>query len=76
MNILECKNICHKNYRGKVRKVIDSQIEKFFEIENSDFKLPSHTYKMGDTVTLNTHHYLHAQVKMRMLYNLYQNMAL
>ena len=67
MDILECKKICHKNYRGKVRKVIYSQIEKFFEIENSDFKLPSHTYKMGDTVTLNTHHYLHAQVKMRML---------
>ena len=59
MDIKECKKICHKNYRGKVRKVIDAQIDKFFEIQECNFKLPNHKYKVGDDVILNTYHYLH-----------------
>ncbi len=59
MEIKECKKLCHKNYRGRVRKVIDAQIDKFFEIEKLNFQLPKHTYKIGDSVILNTHHYLH-----------------
>lgn len=42
MEINECKKLCHTNYRGKVRKVIDAQIDKFFEIEKSEFQLPKH----------------------------------
>lgn len=59
MDINECKKLCHKNFRGKVRRVVDNQIDKFFEIENSDFKLPNHKYKIGDDVILNPYHYLH-----------------
>lgn len=59
MEINECKKICHKNYHGKVRKVIDAQIDKFFEIDKSNFKLPEHKYKVGDDVVLNINNYLH-----------------
>ena len=59
MNIEECKKLCHKNYAGKVRKVIDEQIETFFEIDKLNFELPPHNYKVGDNVVLNTWHYLH-----------------
>ena len=59
MEINICKELCHKNYRGKVRKVIDAQIDKFFEIEKLNFQLPKHKYKVGDNVILNTYHYLH-----------------
>ena len=59
MNIKECKYLCHKNYHGKVRKVIDAQIDKFFEIENINFILPKHKYKIGDEVILNQNNYLH-----------------
>lgn len=59
MNILEYKKICRKNYRGKVRKTIYSQIDKFFEIEKLNFKLANHKYKIGDEVILNKYNYLH-----------------
>ena len=59
MEINECKKLCHRNYHGKVRKVIDAQIDKFFEIEKLNFQLPKHKYKVGDNVMLNTCHYLH-----------------
>ena len=53
MDIMECKKICHSNFRGKVRRVVDAQIDKFFEIEKSGFKLQPHGYKLGDYVYLN-----------------------
>lgn len=59
MEINECKKLCHKNYRGKVRKVVDAQIDKFFEIEKLNFQLPKHKYKIGDDIILNDCHYLH-----------------
>lgn len=59
MELKECKKLCHRNYRGKVRQVIDKQIEKFFEIDKLDFKLPNHKYKVGDDVILDVYHYLH-----------------
>lgn len=59
MEINECKKLCHKNYCGKVRKVVDAQIDKFFEIEKLNFQLQEHKYDVGDDGVLNNHHYLH-----------------
>ncbi|MBR3890918.1 MAG: HD domain-containing protein [Bacilli bacterium] len=59
MNINDCKKYCHKFYKFKIRKIVDKQIDKYFEIEDSRFKLKQHSYKKGDEVILDTHHYLH-----------------
>ena len=55
----DCLKYSHKRYRGKVRQIVDEQIKKYFEIENSDFKLKPHNYKIGDKVLLNKDKYLH-----------------
>ncbi len=59
MNIFECKSYSSKKYRGIVRKLVNNQIDTFFEIENSNFRLDKHNYKIGDYVILNTYNYLH-----------------
>ena len=59
MNSLECKKYSAKKYKGKIRKLVDSQIDQFFKIENSQFELEEHKYKIGDEVKLSTSHYLH-----------------
>ena len=59
MNSIECKKYSAKKYRGKVRKLVDEQIDSFFKIENSDFILDRHSYKVGDKVILDKHNYLH-----------------
>lgn len=63
MDIETCKKNCHKKFKFKVRKVVDEQIETFFEIEKSNFKLEKHNYKVGDDVILNKYHYLHGVSK-------------
>lgn len=64
MDAIECKKITHKVYRNrKVRQIIDNQIDTFFKIENSGFKLPKHKYKTGDKVILNKNKYLHGLSK-------------
>jgi len=55
----ECLNICKKRFKGKVRKVVEEQINNFYKIEESNFKLNPHTYKVGDMVNLTPDHYLH-----------------
>lgn len=61
MQLEKSKKYCRKKFRFnfKVKKIVDEQIENFFKIENSDFKLQEHKYKIGDIVTLNKDHYLH-----------------
>ena len=59
MNSLECKKYSAKKYKGKIRKLVDNQIDQFFKIENSHFELEEHKYKIGDDVKLSTSHYLH-----------------
>jgi len=59
MTIEECKKYSKQKYKGKIRKVVDEQINLFFEIESSNYKLPSNLYKIGDKVKLNKYHYLH-----------------
>lgn len=56
-----CKKLGHKKYKWhfKVKKILDEQIETYFEIEKSNFKLKTHTYKVGDKVVLNKDKYLH-----------------
>lgn len=49
----------HKEYKFSCRKLVNNQIECFFEIENSAFKLPQHKYKIGDDVYLNKNNLLH-----------------
>lgn len=58
MNNIECKKISSKIFRGKMKKIVDNQIDTFFEIEknNNDFK---HNYEVGDSVNLNKYNYLH-----------------
>ena len=56
---LDC---CFSTDVGKVRKIVDSQIDVFFEIENSGFELIPHSYSKGDNVILNKHHFLHGIV--------------
>ena len=59
MNIVECKKYCAKKYRGNIRKIVNEQIDKFFEIEDSNYVLEKHSYKIGDNVMLVSHNYLH-----------------
>ena len=49
MEISMCKKRCKKKYKWnfKVRKVINAQIDRYFEIENSNFKLKEHNYNVG-----------------------------
>jgi len=59
VDIKECKKYSAKKYKGKIRNIVDEQINLFFEIENSEFKLDKKLYKKGDMVKLNKYHYLH-----------------
>lgn len=59
MNSIECKRYSSKKYRRKIKKLVDEQIDTFFEIEESDFCLDKHNYKIGDSVKLNKYNYLH-----------------
>ena len=59
MNSLECKSYASKKYDGEIKKLVDSQIDKFFEIETSNFKLERPQYKIGDDVRMSTYHFLH-----------------
>lgn len=61
MELDMCKKYCHKKYKWhfRVRKIVDQQIERYFEIENSNFNLKEHGYKIGDKVILNKDKYLH-----------------
>ena len=63
MNINECKKYCHQKYKFKVRNIVDNQIENFFQIENSNFNLSKHNYKIGDNVILSPMHFLHGTGK-------------
>lgn len=59
MNSFECKKYSAKKYKGKIRKLVNNQIDQFFNIETSNFELEQHKYKIGDDVKLSTYHYLH-----------------
>lgn len=59
MDRLECKKYSSEKYDGVIEKLINSQIDKFFDIEESNFELENHKYKIGDDVKLSTHHFLH-----------------
>ena len=59
MNSLECKKYYAKKYKGKIRTLVDKQIDLFFKIEDSNFELEQHKYKVGDNVKLSASHYLH-----------------
>lgn len=59
MELNDCKKYVSKKYRGKVRRIVDKQIEIFFDIENSNFKLVKHNYNVGDSVKLNKYNFLH-----------------
>lgn len=59
MEINECKKYSKKLYKGKIKNIVDKQIDMFFEIEETDFELEKHNYHKGDNVILNKYHYLH-----------------
>ena len=59
MNSFECKKYSAKKYKGKIRKLVNNQIDQFFNIETSNFELEQHKYKISDDVKLSTDHYLH-----------------
>jgi len=59
MNSIECKKYSKQKYRGNIRVLVNKQIDKFFEIENSNYKLEQHNYKIGDNVILDKYNYLH-----------------
>ena len=59
MNSIECKKYSKQKYKGNIRALVNKQIDKFFEIENSNYKLEQHNYKIGDNAILDKHNYLH-----------------
>ena len=40
IDIINSKKNCHKKYKGKIRKIIDKQIEKFYEIKDVSYVKP------------------------------------
>lgn len=58
MDNTKCKEFSKKKYRGKIRKLVDKQIDTFFEIENLGIEV-NKKYKKGDNVKLSKNHYLH-----------------
>jgi len=47
-----------KHFDGQLLDIVISQIEKFFEVYNSDYQV-KHNYKIGDSVNLSKNHLLH-----------------
>lgn len=54
-----CKDYCKKKYSGKIRKIVNNQIDNFFEIENSNYKIQYNKYNIGDDVILSNNNFLH-----------------
>ena len=61
MYLEKSKIYCYKKYKYhfRTRKIINEQIDAFFKIENSDFKLENHSYNLGDFVYINKDNLLH-----------------
>ena len=51
------KNFAKKEFKGKTLKVVNKQIDNFFELSNQTFK--NIKYKVGDSVILTPNTYLH-----------------
>ena len=51
------KNVAKKEFKGKTLKILNKQIDDFYEIEKQNFK--NTKYKIGDKVILTPNTYLH-----------------
>ena len=54
-----CKKYFYKEFKFKIRKLINEQIENYFNVKQLNWKLPKHKYKLNDEVVLKKHQFLH-----------------
>lgn len=57
MNKQDFKNVAKKEFKGKALKVVNKQIDDFFEFSEQTFK--NEKYKVGESVILTPNTYLH-----------------
>lgn len=54
-----CEKYFYKEFKFKTRKLVCKQIENYFAIEDLNFELAKHKYKLNDDVVLHEYNLLH-----------------